>query len=88
MRKGLKEIPSSRTDRLKAVPAEEVIRPVEATQARSRRAIRAGSVQQGSGSKRPELKPKTTVDFLFKSCEMEFKVASPFSTSCGINGTG
>ena len=24
-------------------------------------------------SKRPDLKPKTTVDFLFKSCKMEFK---------------
>ena len=63
LRKGLKETPSNRIDRLKAVPAEVVIR----------RAIRAGSVQHGSGSKRTELKPKSTVDFLFKSCKMEFK---------------
>ena len=75
LRKGLKETPSSRIDRLKAVPAEVVIRCVEATQARTRQAIRAGSLQHGSGSKHPELKPKSTVDFLFKYCEMKFKDA-------------
>ena len=69
----MKETPGSRIDRLKAVPAEQVIRSAEATQTPTRRAIRADSVQQGSGSQRPDLKPKTTLDFLFKSCEMEFK---------------
>ena len=64
---------SSRIDRLKAVPGEEVIRRVEAAQARTRRTICASSVQHGSGSTRTEVKPKTTLDFLFKSCKMDFQ---------------
>ena len=69
----MKETLSSRIDRLKAVPAEEVIRRVEAAQARTRRTICASSVQHGSGNTRPDLKPKTPVDFLFKSHNKDFQ---------------
>ena len=73
LEQGLKETPRNRIDRLEAVPAEEVIRRAEATQARGCRAICASSVQHGSGSRCPKLKTNTTVDFLFKSCNLYFR---------------
>ena len=73
LRKGLKETPSSRIDRLKAVPAEMVIRRAE-----ERKLAPAGQFVPAPSNKvqdsnRPDLKSKSTLDFLFKSCEMEFK---------------
>ena len=69
----MKETPSNRIDRLKAVPAEVVIRRVEALKLAPAGQFVPAPSNKVQDSKRPELKPKNTLDFLFKSCEMEFK---------------
>ena len=73
LRKGLKETPFSRIDRLKAVSAEIVIRRAEERNLAPAGQFVPAPSNKVQDSKRPDLKPKSTVDFLFKSCEMEFK---------------
>ena len=60
-------------DRLKAVPAEEMIRWAEALKLAPTGQLVPAPSNKVQGSSRPDLKPKTTLDFLFKSCEMDFK---------------
>ena len=73
LRKGLKETSTNRIDRLKAVPAEQVIRHAVALKLAPAGQFVPAPSNKVQDSKQPELKPKSTVDFLFKDCEMEFK---------------
>ena len=69
----MKETPSSRIVRLKAVPAEVVIRRAEERKLAPAEQFVPAPFNKVQDSKRPDLKPKPTVDFLFMSCKMEFK---------------
>ena len=73
LEQGLKETSTNRIDRLKAVPAEMVIRRAEALKLAPVGQFVPAPSNKVQNSKRPELKPKNTLDFLFKSCKMEFK---------------
>ena len=73
LRKDLKETPSNRIVRLKAIPAEIVIRRAEQRKLAPAGQFVPAPSNKVHNTKRPELKPKNTLDFLFKSCKMEFK---------------
>ena len=73
LRKVLKETPSNRIVRLKAIPAEMVIRRAEQRKLAPAGQFVPAPSNKVHNTKRPELKPKNTLDFLFKSCKMEFK---------------
>ena len=69
----MKEASTNRVDRLKAVPAEQVIRRAVALKLAPTGQFVPAPFNKVQHSNRPDLKPKSTVDFLFKSCKMEFK---------------
>ena len=73
LRKVLKETPSNRIVRLKAIPAEMVIRRAEQRNLAPAGQFVPAPANKVHNTKRPELKPKNTLDFLFKDCKMEFK---------------
>ena len=73
LEQGLKETQRNRIDRLKAVPAEMVIRRAEERKLAPAGQFVPAPSNKVQDSKRPDLKSKDTLDFLFKSCKMEFK---------------
>ena len=75
LRKSLKETSTNRTDRLKAVPAEMVIRRAEELKLAPAGQFVPAPSNKVQDSKHPDLNPLSTVDFLFKDCEMEFKAS-------------
>ena len=73
LEQGLKEMPSSRIDRLKMTQTAKVILQAEKRDLSSTGRFTPAPANKVQDSRHPELKPKTILDFLFKSCKMDFQ---------------
>ena len=76
LEQGLKETASGRIDRLKETPAAQVGLQDEKRGLAPTGRFTLAPGNKVQGSKHSDLKPKTTLDFLFKSCNLDFR--NPF----------
>ena len=84
LEQGLKETASGRIDRLKETPAAQVGLQDEKRGLAPTGRFTLAPGNKVQGSKHSDLKPKTTLDFLFKSCNLDFRIPFPAGTATRV----